>query len=308
MHELANPTQTQRSSAITRLIGETPLLCLDRVHPPGNLYVKAEWRNPGGSAKDRPAWNIVRHALESGALGPQRTLLDSTSGNTGVAYAMLGAALGFEVLLCVPKNISQERLRILHAYGAELVCTDPARGSDGAIEEARRRYAADVERYFYADQYNNELNWRAHYETTGPEIFRQTGGKVRHLVCSIGTSGTFMGAGRYLKERVPQIKVIEVQPDAPFHGLEGMKHMDSAIRPGFYDPHFADRKMTTHTEAAYLEVRRLAEMEGLLVGISSGAVLFAALEVARAHPQEVVVTVFPDEGLKYLSERFWDAP
>lgn len=290
---------------LTDLIGNTPLLRLEHVCPTGNLFAKAEWHNPGQSAKDRPAWKIIREAERSGALGAGKTLLDATSGNTGIAYAMIGAARGHPVCLCMPASVSPSRIKILKAFGAELILTDPALFSDGAILKAQELYQADPERYFYADQYSNENNWKAHFETTGPEIWRQTQRRVRHFVATLGTSGTFVGAARYLKSRDASIQAIEVQPDSAFHGLEGMKHMESAIVPRFYDPELADHKANVRTEAAYAAVVELAKREGLLVGISSGAALVAAQDIARAHPDECVVTVFPDNGMKYLSERFW---
>jgi cysteine synthase B len=291
--------------ALTDLIGNTPLLRLERVCPGGNLLAKAEWYNPGQSAKDRPAWRIVREAEREGKLGRGQTLLDATSGNTGIAYAMIGAARGFPVCLCMPASVSPARVKILKAYGAELILTDPAQFSDGAILKARELHRRDPERYFYADQYSNEWNWRAHFETTGPEILAQTEGRVRHFVATLGTAGTFVGVGRFLKSRDPTIQIYEVQPDAAFHGLEGMKHMESSIVPPIYDPGLADHKLTVRTERAYRRVVDLARQEGLLVGVSSGAALEAALGVAERHPGELVVTVFPDNGLKYLSEQFW---
>ena len=291
--------------SLTDLIGNTPLLRLQRIVPSGNLYAKAEWYNPGQSAKDRAAWKIIQEAERGGALRPGRTLLDATSGNTGIAYAMIGAARGHRVCLCMPASVSPSRIKILKAFGAELILTDPSLSSDGAILKAQELYRGNPERFFYADQYSNENNWKAHFETTGPEIWRQTERSVRHFVATLGTSGTFMGAARYLKARDPSIQVVEVQPDSSFHGLEGMKHMDSAIVPKFYDPAFADRKMTVRTEAAYDAVVELAKREGQLVGISAGAALVAAREVALEHPHQCVVTVFPDNGMKYLSERFW---
>ncbi|HUJ73379.1 MAG TPA: cysteine synthase family protein [bacterium] len=291
---------------LTDLIGNTPLLRLERICPGGNLFAKAEWYNPGQSAKDRPAWRIIQQAELAGQLGPGRVLLDATSGNTGIAYAMIGAARGHKVCLCMPASVTPSRVNILKAYGAELVLTDPAEFSDGAIRKAREMYQAAPERYFYADQYGNENNWKAHFEGTGPEIFRQTQGRVRHFVATLGTSGTFMGTTRYLKQRDARIRCVEVQPDAAFHGLEGMKHMESSIVPPIYDPRLADAKAGVRTEDAYRRVVQLARQEGLLVGISSGAAVQVALALAQEHPDEVVVTVFPDSGLKYLSERFWN--
>jgi cysteine synthase B len=291
---------------LTELIGNTPLLRLERICPGGNLYAKAEWYNPGQSAKDRPAWRIIREAERAGKLGKGQVLLDATSGNTGIAYAMIGAARGHKVTLCMPGSVTPSRVKILKAYGAELILTDPALFSDGAILKAQELYAAEPEKYFYADQYSNEFNWRAHFDTTGPEILAQTEGRVRHFVATLGTSGTFVGTGRFLKSRDLGIHVYEVQPDAAFHGLEGMKHMESSIVPRIYDPDLADHKLTVRTERAYQRVVDLARLEGLLVGVSAGGALDAALTVAEQHPDEVVVTVFPDNGLKYLSEQFWN--
>ena len=300
-----------RAESVLDLIGNTPLIRLRKFEAGLSgveLYGKAEWFNPGGSVKDRPAGNMVREGLKSGALRPGKILLDATSGNTGIAYAMIGAAKGFPVKLCVPSNVTVERKRLLHAYGAELIFTDPMDGSDGAIREARKQVAADPEQYFYPDQYNNDANWRAHYETTGPEILAQTGRRITHFVAGLGTSGTFMGTGRRLREANPSIKLISFQPDSPLHGLEGLKHMETAIVPGIYDPSLADEDMRVATEDAYTMVRRLAREEGLLVGISGGAALAAALKVARDVRNAVIVTVFPDSADKYMSERFWNAP
>lgn len=291
---------------VTDLIGNTPLLRLEKTCPTGNLFAKAEWDNPGQSAKDRPAWRIVQDAEKAGKLKPGVTLLDATSGNTGIAYAMIGAARGYKICLCVPASVTPARIKVLKAYGAELILTDPAQFSDGAILKARELYAANPDGYFYADQYGNPSNWTAHFETTGPEIWAQTEGRVTHFVATLGTGGTFMGVGRFLKSHSPSIQLIEVQPDAAFHGLEGMKHMESSIVPPIYDPTLADRKMTVRTEAAYKAVVELARREGILAGISSGAALEAGRQIARENPAGVVVTVFPDNGLKYLSEHFWD--
>ncbi|MGE3276940.1 MAG: PLP-dependent cysteine synthase family protein [Vicinamibacterales bacterium] len=302
-------------SAILDLIGETPLLRLSRLErdvPGVELYAKAEWKNPGGSVKDRAAARMVREGLASGALTGGKRLLDATSGNTGIAYAMIGAAAGFGVTLCVPENVTPERKRILAAYGAELILTSPLEGSDGAIREARRRAAADPDRYFYPDQYNNPFNWRAHYDTTGPEIIRQTAGRVTHFVAGLGTSGTFMGTGRRLREWRAGTVLASVQPDSPFHGLEGLKHMETAIVPGIYDATLADHDLRIGTEHAHALTRRLATEEGLLVGVSSGANLAGALRLARdaanaGGPPPVVVVIFPDGGERYLSESFWEA-
>ncbi len=291
--------------AIAQMVGNTPLVALRRLHGAGNLWAKLEWCNPGQSAKDRPAWNIIREALCSGALTPHKTLLDATSGNTGIAYAMFAAALGIEVHLCMPSSVSPARIKILQAYGAQLDFTPAQEFSDGAIRKAQSLAQQNPEHWFYADQYTNPHNWQAHYHSTGVEIYRQTHGQIRHFVSSLGTSGTFIGTGRRLKELNPAIKLVEVQPDSPFHGLEGMKHMESSIQPEFYDPHFADERQVVRTEDAYEAVRTLAKEEGLLAGVSSGAALVVAQRVACAHPNQVVVVVFPDNGLKYLDENFW---
>jgi S-sulfo-L-cysteine synthase (O-acetyl-L-serine-dependent) len=301
----------RRADTVLDLIGNTPLIRLKKFEAGLSgveLYGKAEWFNPGGSVKDRPAANMVREGLRSGALRAGKTLLDATSGNTGIAYAMIGAAQGFSVKLCVPSNVTIERKRLLHAYGAELIFTDPMDGSDGAIREARKQVAADQDSYFYPDQYNNDANWRAHYETTAPEILAQTEGRITHFVAGLGTSGTFMGTGRRLREANPSIKLISFQPDSPLHGLEGLKHMETAIVPGIYDPSLADEDMRVSTEDAYVMVRRLAREAGLLVGISGGAALAGALKVAKTARNAVIVTIFPDSADKYMSERFWTAP
>jgi len=251
---------------------------------------------------------MVREGLRSGALRSGKTLLDATSGNTGIAYAMIGAAEEFPVKLCVPANVTVERKRLLHAYGAELILTDPMDGSDGAIREARKQVAANPDTYFYPDQYNNPANWRAHYETTGPEILAQTDGRLTHFIAGLGTSGTFMGTGRRLREANPSVELISFQPDSPLHGLEGLKHMETAIVPGIYDPSLADQDMRVSTEDAYTMVRRLAREEGLLVGISGGAALAGALKIAKTARNAVIVTIFPDSADKYMSERFWNLP
>jgi cysteine synthase B len=270
------------------------------------LYAKAEWKNPGGSVKDRPALRMIQEGIASGQLTPGKVILDATSGNTGIAYAMMGAAMGFSVTLCVPENVTPERKRILRAYGAELVFTNPLEGSDGAIKTAQRMNDESPGKFFYADQYNNPFNWQSHYDTTGPEIIRQTGGRLTHFVAGLGTSGTFVGAGRRLREFSDRIVLVSVQPDSPLHGLEGLKHMESAIVPGIYDPTLANEDVRVGTEEAYDMTRRLAQEEGLLVGISSGANLAGALKVARGNA--VVVVVLCDGGERYLSERFWENP
>jgi cysteine synthase B len=295
-------------------VGNTPMLRLDGVA--GGLegvqiLGKAEWANPGGSVKDRAASSIVADAQARGLLRPGKAgLLDATSGNTGIAYAMLGAALGFPVTLCVPSNVSPERKKILAAYGAQVVWTNPADGSDGAIRMARSMAAAEPERYFYADQYSNEANWKAHYRTTANEIWEQTEGRVTHFVAGLGTSGTFMGTTRRLRELNPGVRCISMQPDSPFNGLEGLKHMATAIVPGIYDPALADENIDMPTEEAYRMAKDLARREGLLVGVSAAAAVAAAVMVgereARAGREAVVVTILPDSADKYLSERFWE--
>ena len=291
------------------LVGNTPLLELPSVSrevPGVTILGKAEWYNPGGSVKDRPALWMIRDGEKSGALAPGKVILDATSGNTGIAYGWIGAALGYKVKLCMPKNASEERKKILRAYGVEIVLTDPGEGSDGAIREARRLYDEDPERYFYPDQYKNPANPRSHYESTAPEIWVQTGGEITHFVAGLGTSGTFVGTAQRLKEYNPDIKVISFEPDSPFHGLEGMKHMASAIVPEIYDPTIADQNLGTPTEEAYETVKRLAREEGILVGLSAGAAVATSLRVARELESGVIVTVFPDGADKYLSESFWE--
>lgn len=287
-------------------VGNTPLLPLRRLTahlPPGvQVLAKAEWFNPGGSVKDRPALNILRTALAEGKLEGGRRLLDSTSGNMGISYATFGAALGIPVTLVLPANVSRERIAILRALGAELILTDPLEGIDGAIAQARKMAEEQPERFFYANQYDNPANWQAHYQTTGPEILAATGGRVTHFLAGLGTSGTLMGVSRFLRQYLPKVQIIAIQPDSAFHGLEGLKHMESAIRPGIYDPQAPDRQVEVSTEAAYEMVRRLAKEEGLFTGVSSGAAAAAALRVAEGLEEGVVVTVFPDAGYKYLSE------
>lgn len=291
------------------LIGNTPLLRLTRIvgdlSPNVELYAKAEWYNPGGSVKDRAAWNMIRAGEESGTLTPDKIILDATSGNTGIAYAWIGAARGYRVKLALPANASIERQRTLRAYGVDLVLTDSREGTDGAIHVAKQLHAQAPNLYFYPDQYNNPANWLAHYQGTGLEIWQQTGGRVTHFVAVMGTSGTFVGAGRRLREMKPDVRLLSVQPDSPFHGLEGMKHIESALVPGIYDPTLADENIGIDTEEAQAMVRRLAREQGLLVGVSSGAAMAAALRIARKLTEGVVVTLFPDGGGKYLSDSFW---
>ena len=298
---------------VTELVGGTPLLELPAIasETPGvRILGKAEWRNPGGSVKDRPAMWMIRDGERSGALTPEKTILDATSGNTAIAYAWIGATLGYKVKLCMPKNASEERKKILGAYGVDFVLTDPGEGSDGAIREARRLYEEDPERYFYPDQYSNPANPRAHYESTAPEIWEQTDGEITHFVAGLGTSGTFVGTSTRLKELNPDIRVVSFEPDSPFHGLEGMKHMGSAIVPHIYDPTIADENRATPTEDAYAMVKRVAREEGLLIGISAGAAVATALEVAReieaSGETGTVVTILCDGADKYLSESFWE--
>jgi cysteine synthase B len=306
------PNLTEQSSVLST-IGRTPLVRLTRVTAdlPGiEIYGKAEYTNPGGSVKDRPALNMILDGERTGKLKHDLVILDATSGNTGIAYAMIGAAKGYRVKLCLPANASLERKRILKAYGAETVLTDPAEGSDGAIRKCREIYAADPDRYFYPDQYNNPANWMAHFETTGPEILEQTAGSVTHFVAAMGTSGTFMGVTRRLRRDLPGAKCYSAQPSSGFHGLEGLKHMATAIVPGIYDATLADGNMWVETENAYRTVRRLAREEGLLVGISSGANVDAALQLGRDLHREgktaTIVTMLCDSADKYLSEHFWD--
>ncbi len=301
--------QQHQAEGLLARIGETPLLRLTKVAAglpeTVRVYAKAEWLNPGGSVKDRAALSIILDGESSGRLNPGKIILDATSGNTGIAYAMIGALRGYRVKLCMSASVSPERKRILSAYGAELVLTDPAESSDGAIRRARELYERSPDAYFYADQYNNDANWLAHYRSTGMEIWKQTEGHLTHFVAGLGTSGTFTGSGRRLRELSPGIELISFQPDSGFHGLEGLKHMPTAIVPGIYDPALAARNLAVGTEEAYDMTRRLAREEGLLVGISSGAAAACALRVASELQFGVVVTIFPDSGNNYLSGDFW---
>ena len=302
------PGTVRSSQSILDLIGNTPLVRLssfERGLRNVELWAKAEWRNPGGSVKDRPAARMILDGERSGALTRNRIILDATSGNTGIAYAMIGAARGYRVRLSVPSNVTPERKRILRAFGAEIVFTDPMEGSDGAILKAKAMYAADPDLYFYPDQYNNPGNWLSHYDATAPEIFEQTEGRLTHFVAGLGTGGTFIGTGRRLRELKPDVRLVSVQPDSPLHGLEGLKHMATAIVPGIYDPQLADENLAVSTEEAHALTRRLARA-GLFVGISSGANLAGTLHVARRVSDAVIVVVFSDGGEKYLSERLWD--
>jgi cysteine synthase B len=299
-------------TSILERIGHTPLVRLDALTaelPGVQILGKAEWTNPGGSVKDRAASSIVTDAQRRGLINSSRGLLDATSGNTGIAYAMLGAAMGFPVTLCMPSNVSEARKRYLKAYGAEVVWTNPADGSDGAIRKAREMIAAEPDRYFYADQYSNDENWRAHYRTTGNEIWEQTEGQVTHFVAALGTTGTFMGTTRRLKELNPNIQCISMQPDSPFNGLEGLKHMATAIVPKIYDPNLADRNIEMATERAYAMAKYMGRNLGVLVGVSAAAATAAALQVAEEEAakgrEAVIVTILCDGADKYMTERFW---
>lgn len=297
-----------QTRSILELIGNTPLLSFRRVtrHLRNvEIFGKAEWYNPGGSVKDRAALAMVLDGERRGLLTPEKTLIDATSGNTGIAYAMICAERGYKVKLALPRNASSERRQNLQAYGAELVLTDPTEGTDGAQRHVKRLVEANPEKYFYPDQYNNDANWRAHYETTANEIWRQTDGRITHFVAGLGTSGTFMGVTRRLRELNPSVECISMQPDGPLHGLEGLKHMPTALVPGIYDPDVADRQIDVATEDAQHMALRLAREEGVLVGVSSGANMSAAMRVASELNEGVVVTIFCDSAAKYLSESFW---
>jgi S-sulfo-L-cysteine synthase (O-acetyl-L-serine-dependent) len=321
MATTGHPASSQRESAaqpgrvgeaLLERIGNTPLLRLERVgreSPNVEFCAKAEWFNPGGSVKDRPALGMIQAGLASGALRTGKTLIDATSGNTGIAYAMIGAAMGYPVKLCLPDSASHERKRILGAFGAELVITAGDEGTDGAIRRVHEIVKADPEKYFYPDQYSNPANWQAHYRTTANEIWQQTGGRITHFVAGLGTSGTFVGTTRRLKELNPAVQCVSLQPDASFHGLEGWKHMATAIRPSIYDEKLADENLTVSTEQAYRLVKRLAREEGLLVSPSAAAALLGCFAMAKRIPKRehaVIVTVFADSAAKYLNERFWD--
>jgi S-sulfo-L-cysteine synthase (O-acetyl-L-serine-dependent) len=310
-HDASEAVVSRPGQSLLDRIGNTPLLRFDRLTPQiprVTLLGKAEWCNPGGSVKDRAAANIVAEGRRSGQFGPGKTLLDATSGNTGIAYAMLGAAERFPVTLCMPTNVSVERKRILAAFGANIVYTDPGEGSDGAIRMARELAAKHPERYFYADQYSNNANWQAHYHGTANEIWQQTEGRITHFVAMLGTSGTFMGTTRRLKELNPEIRCIALQPDSAFHGIEGAKHMASAIVPKIYDPSLADENLEIATEDAHSMARRLARENGMLLGISAAAGVFGSLKVSERlskQQEAVIVTILCDSGDKYLSEKFW---
>ncbi|MFQ3581201.1 MAG: cysteine synthase family protein [Chloracidobacterium sp.] len=301
----------ERPCTLAAAVGNTPLIQLRRVTaglPEGvEVYAKAEHLNPGGSVKDRAALNMLRDGERRGALHPGKTILDATSGNTGIAYAMLGAALGYPVTLCLPRNASPERKKLLRVYGAEIIETDPLEATDGAQRLAKQLAAEQPETYFYPDQYNNDANWQAHYNGTGLEIWEQTQGRVTHFLAGLGTSGTFVGTARRLKALSPTVQCIAMQPDSPLHGLEGMKHMATALVPGIYDPTLADANVEVATEAAQAMARRLVREEGLFVGVSAGANVVATLELARTLPPgSVVVTILCDAGTRYLSDHLWD--
>lgn len=300
--------QVSNRNHITHFIGNTPLLELKNISrqvTPVKIYAKAEWSNPGGSIKDRAALNMIRHAIKDGQLTAEKSILDATSGNTGIAYAMIGASLGYRVILCLPQNAGNIHKQIIRSFGAEIIFTDPMYGTDGAIKKARELTKEYPDKYFYVDQYNNDNNWRAHYDGTGPEIIRQTHGDITHFVAGLGSSGTFVGTGRWLKKVNSEIKLISFQPDSPLHGMEGMKHMETAMVPGIYDPLLADKNLEVITEDAQEMVKLLAKKEGLLVGNSAGGALAAALQVAGELSRGIVVTVFPDSAYKYMGQSFW---
>ena len=303
------PTELRKVESVLDLIGNTPLLQIQRITEglPASVkvYAKLEGFNPGGSVKDRPAWRMIQEGLRSGKLHAGKTIIDSTSGNTGIALALIGSVLAYPVELVMPANVSNERKAIINAYGAKVTYSDPMEGSDGAIRLCRQILQANPEKYFKPDQYFNPMNPQAHYENTGPEIYRQTNGSVTHFIAGIGTGGTVMGTGRYLKEVNPKIQVIAVEPDDALHGLEGLKHMASSIVPGIYHEEDLDDKIPVSTEDAYAMVYRLSQEEGVLVGQSSGAAMFAALKVARKLRSGTLVTVFPDFGDKYLTTNLW---
>ncbi len=299
----------KRVSSILELIGNTPIIALDRIakdiNPRVKIYAKAEWFNPGGSVKDRPAYRMIMNGIESGELTPDKIIMDSSSGNTAIAYAMIGAVLGYKVELVTPLNINAERKKVLLAYGAQLIFSDPLEGSDGAIRLAKKIKQENPDKYFMPDQYNNPQNPLAHYHTTAPEIWHQTDGKVTHFFAGLGTSGTLMGTGKRLKEYNKDIKIVAVQPAESLHGLEGLKHMNTSIVPGIYDDSFPDDTVFVSTEDAYKTMKELLHKEGLFVGHSSGAAVNATLQYAKRIKEGVLVTILPDSGFRYLSERLW---
>ena len=304
---MAELTKLQSKELLVR-IGNTPLVEIQKIFHSEKIriFAKLEWFNPGGSVKDRPAYNMIRKAEETGELTPEKVIADSTSGNTGIAYALIAAAKGYKILLAMPANASVERKKILKAYGAELLFTDPLQGSDGSILAIREIYEKSPQKYFYPDQYSNDANWEAHYNSTAPEIYEETHQQITHFVAGLGTSGTFVGTTRRLKEFNPEIKGISFMPDSPFHELEGLKHMSTSIVPRIYDPNVADENLGISTEESQKMVIRLAREEGLFAGLSSGAAMVAALQVAKNIDRGTIVTMFPDGGDKYLSEEFWN--
>lgn len=308
-HSLIN--KHVRGKNILSLIGNTPIVRIEKIpykygiRKEVKIFAKLEFMNPGGSVKDRAAMSIILDGLRKKYLTPGKIILDATSGNTGVSYAMISAFMGYECKMVLPGNANREKIAMIKAYGADVVFTDPSDGIEGAIKKAQEIYESDPARYFYANQYDNEANWIGHYNTTGPEIIKQTDGKITHLVAGVGTSGTLMGVGRRLKEFNPRIKLIEVQPDSAFHGIDGLKYMDGTRKPKIYRDGFSDELIKVKTEDAYTFVLELARLEGLLVGISSGAAMFAAINVAKELDHGTIVVIFPDGGQRYLNEEFW---
>ncbi len=302
----------RNTSSVLNKVGNTPLFRISNIakmlgNPKVEIYAKAEWFNPGGSVKDRPALNMILEGEKTGKLTHDKIIIDATSGNTGIAYAWIGSVLGYRVKLAIPSNVNVERKRILQALGADLIFTDPLEGTDGAQLEVKKIASENPDKYFYPDQYNNPANWQAHYKTTAIEIYEQTNRKITHFVAGLGTTGTFVGTSRRLKEFNPATKCISVQPDSPLHGIEGLKHLPTAIVPDIYDVKLADENVEISTEEAYFMVKRLAREEGLLVGVSSGGALAACMHLAQSLEHGVIVTVFSDDGTKYLSESFWDS-
>lgn len=306
---ICNEVRMQYGDGILSRIGNTPLIRMDRIAPnlpEVRIYGKAEWFNPGGSVKDRSALGIVEDAIRSGALTKEKVLLDASSGNTGIAYSMICAVKGYRSSIVVPGNIGKEKLEILRAYGADVILSSPMEGTDGSQRLARKLASQDPDLYFYADQYNNSSNWKAHYEFTGQEILKQTGGEIDYFVSGLGTGGTFTGVSRLLKERKKSIRTVAVEPDSPLHGIEGLKRMDASIKPGIYDESIADEHIYVKTEDAQKMVIRAARTEGLLLGVSSGAALRACMDIAERDGRGNIVTIFPDSGQRYLGEKFWE--
>jgi cysteine synthase B len=300
-----NDSEIIKIPDIVKSIGNTPLIELPISSDRVKVFVKAEWMNPGGSVKDRAAWFMINEGLKTGELDKSKIILDATSGNTGIAMAMIGAAMDIRVKLCIPENASPERIKLMQLYGAEIVFTDPLEGMDGAIQKAKSIFDEDPDQYYYTDQYSNDANWQAHLETTSQEILSQTDNKITHFVAGLGTSGTFMGTSRGLKTKVKDVTVISVQPDSPFHGLEGLKHMETAMVPKIYDSSIVDDSIAVSTQEAYQAARDLAR-NGILVGISSGAAYAAVKKLADTLEEGIIVTVFPDRGDRYLSDKFWE--